>query len=42
MKWFSYLKMTATPVVTQRVSKGIAAFFFPIVGNYGYFAMFAF
>ena len=29
-------------LVNQGVSTGIAAFFLPIVGNYGYFAMFAF
>jgi MFS family permease len=29
-------------LINQGVSTGIAAFFLPIVGNYGYFAMFAF
>jgi hypothetical protein len=29
-------------LINQGVSTGIAAFFLPIVGNYGYFAMFGF
>ncbi len=34
--------MGVTLLVNQGISTGIAAFFLPIVGNYGYFAMFAF
>lgn len=34
--------MGAALLINQGVSTGIAAFFLPIVGNYGYFAMFGF